>query len=54
MAAKVIRFIIPDDLHKRFKVLCAQKDLSMPKQTAELIRKFLEIQEENTERLKGK
>lgn len=54
MAAKVIRMIIPDDLYKRYKLQCVLKDLTMPKQTAELIRKFVEVQEQNDERLKGK
>ena len=53
MSSKVVRMIIPDDLYKRYKVLCVQKDLSLPKQTAELIKKFVELQENNNERLKS-
>jgi hypothetical protein len=42
---KIIRMKIPHHLYKKYKIICAQKDLSMPKQTAELIRKFIEILE---------
>lgn len=34
-------------LYKKYKAICVEKDLSMPKQTAELIRKFVEIDEMN-------
>lgn len=40
-----LRVRIPDSLHRRFKVICIKKKLSLPKQTAELIRKFVEIRE---------
>lgn len=42
---KIIRIRIPPHLYKRYKIICAQKELSIPKQTAELIRKFVEILE---------
>lgn len=48
-----IRIRIPKELLKSYKVICVEKDLSLPKQTAELIRKFVEIQEE-TKNLMGK
>lgn len=51
MKEKVIRMRVHEHLYKRFKVICAEKDLSMPKQTAELVRKFVEIQEENSKRI---
>ena len=47
MEEKVIRMRIHPHLYKRYKVICAKRDLSLPKQTAELIRKFVEVQEEN-------
>jgi len=42
-APKTIRMEIPLVLFKRFKILCVRLDLSMPKQTAELIRQFVAI-----------
>lgn len=48
-----MRFKISDVLHKKYKVICVKKDLSVPKQTTELIRKFVEIQEENEIRMKS-
>lgn len=53
MPVKVVRMIIPDDLLKKYKVLCVQQDLSLPKQTIELIKKFVEIQENNNEKLRS-
>lgn len=47
MIERIVRLRIPEVLYKKFKVLCAERDLSMPKQNAELIRKFVEIQEDN-------
>lgn len=47
MKEKVIRMRVHEHLYKRFQILCIQNDLSMTKQTAELIRKFVEMQEEN-------
>jgi len=46
MEEKIVRFRIPPQLYKRYKVVCVKKDLSMPKQTAALIRQFVEILEE--------
>lgn len=42
MIEKFVRFRIPEHLYKRYRVICIKKDLSMPKQTAELIRQFVE------------
>lgn len=44
---KVARIRIHPHLYKRYKILCAKNDLSIPKQTEALIRKFVEVQEEN-------
>jgi len=52
MSEKIIRMRIPDLLYKKFKIICAERDLSMPKQTAQLIRKFVEIDEENKRLMK--
>lgn len=49
----IVRIKIPPHLYKRYKIVCAQNDLSIPKQTAELIRKFVEMQEENYRLMKG-
>lgn len=53
MPPKVVRIIIPTELYKRYKLQCVRLDLSIPKQTAELIKNFVEIQERNQEALKG-
>jgi hypothetical protein len=45
MKPKELRLSIPDNLHRRFKVVCIQRQLSVPKQVAELIRKFVEVRE---------
>ncbi len=36
---------VPDDLHKRFKVLCVEHEVSMNAKVIELIREFVERQE---------
>lgn len=51
MKEKIIRIRVHEHLLKRYKMICVQKDLSIPKQTAELIRKFVDIQEETNKRL---
>lgn len=53
MKSYELRARIPSELYKRYKVLCVKMELSMPKQTAELINKFVEIQEENYEKIKN-
>jgi hypothetical protein len=47
MEEKVIRLRIPEKLYIKYKVICVNKKLSLPKQTAELLRKFVEVYEEN-------
>ena len=44
---KEMRFLLEKNLARRFRVICAQLELTVPKQMTELIRKFVEIQEEN-------
>lgn len=52
MLEKVVRIRVPEVLFKKYKIICVEKDLSMPKQTAQLIRKFVEIDEENKRLMK--
>lgn len=47
MEERVVRMRIHPHLYKRYKIICTEKGLSLPRQTAELIRKFVDIQEEN-------
>lgn len=49
----VVRIRIHPHLMKRYKILCIKSELSIPKQTEALIRKFVDIQEENN-KLMGK
>lgn len=42
MKEAVVRIRIPIDLYKKFKHLCIDKDLSVPVQTANLIKEFIE------------
>lgn len=47
MMERVVRIRIPNVLYKKYKMVCAQNDLSIPKQTAQIIRNFIEIDESN-------
>lgn len=47
MTEKMVRMRIHESLYKKYRIICIDKGLSMPKQTAQLIRKFIEIDEEN-------
>ncbi len=47
MKGHELRFRISKDLFKRYKIICAQLDLSIPKQGEELIKQFVDAQEEN-------
>lgn len=53
MKERVVRIRVHEHLFKRYKLICVEKDLSLPKQTAELIRKFVDVQEENDRLMKG-
>jgi len=53
MADKFLRVRIPDTLYLDFKLICVEKDLSLPKQTAALIKSFVEVQKENKKRMEG-
>lgn len=48
-----IRVRVPEEVHKRFKMHCIKNQVSVPKQTTELLRKFVEIHDQN-EKLMGK
>jgi|BogFormECP03_OM3_1039632.scaffolds.fasta_scaffold00001_19 hypothetical protein len=48
-----LRFLIPKDLYKRYKIICTKMDLSLAKQGTEIIREFVEIQEENLKKIEG-
>ena len=50
---KVYRVLLTEELYKRYKHLCVDLDLSMPKQTAALIKEFIEMQEQNLKIVKG-
>lgn len=47
MIYKEIRYRIPEDLDKRFRIICADSGLKVSKQMHELVRKFVEIAEKN-------
>lgn len=47
MKERMVRMRVPEILYKKYKIICVEKDLSMPKQTTQLIRKFVEIDEAN-------
>lgn len=50
--SQIVRIRVNEELYKRYKIVCIEKDLSVPKQTAALIKNFVEIQEENNQRIK--
>ncbi len=39
---RMIRVRVPDEIFKKFKVLCVENELSAPKQMTDLIRQFVE------------
>lgn len=47
MAHTFIRVRVSEDVYRRFKIHCINMDVSIPKQITELVRKFVEIQDEN-------
>lgn len=47
MRERVIRMRIPEDLYKRFLHICVDRQLTAPKQMTELLRKFVEVTEQN-------
>ena len=51
MAKLELRVQIQEDIYLRYRVFCIKHRLSIPKQTQELLRKFLEVQEENDQKI---
>jgi len=47
MKEKELRFRVPLDLYKRYKILCIDMELSITKQSVALIENFIKIQEDN-------
>ncbi len=41
---------VPNDLHRRFKLICVEQGISMNKQIIELIRKHVERQEKKAKK----
>lgn len=50
---RILRFRITDDLYKKYKVVCAELELSIPKQGAQLIENFVQVQQENIDKIKN-
>ncbi len=44
-----VRFNVPVETYRKFKVVCAQLDLSIPKQMSELMNRFVIEQQINAE-----
>lgn len=42
-----MRFRVPKELHTRYVVVCKELDLSIPKQCAQIIEKFVDVHEDN-------
>lgn len=47
MKQKEMRFLVPAELYKKYKMLCLEMDLSVPKQSAQLIEQFVKMQNDN-------
>lgn len=47
MTQHELRFRIPHELYKKYKVVCTEMDISIPRQCAKLIEQFVIVQEEN-------
>jgi len=45
MKEKVVRIRIPEILMKQYKMICIERDLSIPKQNAQLIKAFIQSYE---------
>jgi len=52
MKEKVVRIRISEDTFKKYKLLCVEMDLSIPKQTEQIIKNFITIQTDNLNKLK--
>ncbi len=47
MEQREIRLRIPHELYKKYKLICVEMDLSMPRQTAQIIEQFVNVQNDN-------
>ena len=52
MQDKDMRVRIPINIYNKYKILCIEKGLSLPKQTAQIIKSFVEMQT-NSEKTNG-
>jgi|HubBroStandDraft_4_1064222.scaffolds.fasta_scaffold237766_2 hypothetical protein len=52
MKDRMVKMRIREDIYLRYRAFCALKDLSVPKQTTQLIEQFVKIQEENDLKIK--
>lgn len=52
MADKFVTIRIDDKIHQKYKVICAEFNILMGKQTSALIKSFVETQERNLKLLK--
>lgn len=52
MKEQVVRIRIDPEMFKQYKIICVEKGLSVPKQTHELIRHFVEMLKKNKEYVK--
>jgi hypothetical protein len=48
----VVRIRVHELVYKKYRIACLEKNLSVPKQTMELIRKFLENYDTNRQFIK--
>jgi len=53
MKKREIRFEVPMQLFKRYKILCMKMELSATKQTCSLIQHFVDVQEKNEQVMKN-
>lgn len=47
MKDKMIHIRLPEEILKRFKILCIEKDLSIPKMTTQIIESFCDTMDQN-------
>jgi predicted transcriptional regulator YheO len=47
MKERMVRVRLSDELYKKFKMICVNKDLSITKQIGQIVEGFIKIQEEN-------
>ena len=50
---KSVRITLNDEIYKKYKIFCVQNDISIIRQTEDLIKNFIDIQHHNKELLKN-